>query len=259
MKETAGRYRRWGSVLLCLLLLLSGCYQRGNPGATATPHIIAPTIEQTPAPTPLPLSGLVIGIDPGHQAKPDYSKEPVAPGSKATKAKVSSGTRGLVSRVYEYEITLSVGLKLKAILEGLGATVVMTREANNVNISNIERAEVFNKAKTDYAIRLHCNGNKNTQTNGAFVLIPASNPYLADCNRAAQLLLQAYCNETGEKNLGITPRSDQSGFNFCSRMIINIEMGYLSNAQEEQNLISDKYQQKMAEGIAEGILLYFGK
>ena len=258
-------------ILFCALLLLTqGCHPGQTPGTAISPsHTAVPTILSTPTPTPtntpmptstpLPLSGLVIGIDPGHQAKADYSKEPVSPGSKTMKAKVSSGTRGLISKVYEYEITLAVGLKLKVILQNLGATVVMTREKNDVNISNIQRAEVFNKAATDFAIRLHCNGNKNTNTNGAFMLIPTSNPYLSDCKRAAQIVLEAYCKKTGEQNLGITPRSDQSGFNFCNRMIVNIEMGYLTNAVEEHNLIDDKYQQKMAQGLADGILRYFGK
>ena len=256
------RVLKAGSILLCALMLMSaaGCSQKTVPNGSAQPSDSpVQTAEPTQQQTPLPLSLIVIGIDPGHQAKPDYSKEPVAPGSKTYKAKVSAGTRGNVSKVYEFRINLSVGLRLKAILQGYGATVVMTRETNDVNISNRQRAELFNDNKTDYAIRLHCNGKDDTGVNGAFVLIPAANPYLADCKKAAQLLLDAYCDKTGAKDLGITPRSDQTGFNFCNRMIVNIEMGHLSNAKEEQNLISDTYQQKMAQGIADGILRYFGK
>ncbi len=249
------------SGLLCAIVLMSvGCTQKAaHNGSEQTSASPVQTVAPTPQQTPLPLTGLVIGIDPGHQAKPDYNKEPIYPGSKTSKAKVSAGTRGNFSNVYEYQINLSVGLKLKEILKAYGATVVMTRETNDVNISNMHRAELFNDSNTDYAIRLHCNGKDDTRVNGAFVLIPAANPYLDACKIAAQLLLEAYCEKTGAKSLGITPRSDQTGFNFCNRMIVNIEMGHLSNAKEEQNLIREQYQQKMAQGIADGILRYFGK
>ncbi len=208
--------------------------------------------------TPKPLEGLIIGIDPGHQAHADYNKEPEAPGSGVLKAKVSSGTRGVASKVYEYEVNLSVGLKLKSILESMGATVVMTRETNDINISNAQRAQVFNRYKTDYAIRLHCNGSSNPTVTGAYVLIPTKNPYLPECKKAAQLLIEAVAKTTGAKTYPYVQRSDQAGFNYCERMILNIEMGYMTNAAEDKHLVDESYQQRMAEGIANGILSYSG-
>ena len=70
---------------------------------------------------PLPLEGLVIGIDPGHQLRANTGVEPVAPGSKVMKRKVSWGTQGRYSGVPEREVNLSVGLKLRDMLEELGA------------------------------------------------------------------------------------------------------------------------------------------
>ena len=207
---------------------------------------------------PRPLSGLVIGIDPGHQAHADYAKEPEAPGSSVYKAKVSSGTRGVVSKVYEYEVNLLVGEKLKSVLESMGASVVMTRETNDINISNAQRAQMFNRYKTDYAIRLHCNGSSNPSVTGAYVLIPTKNPYLPECKKAAQLLIAAVAKATGAKTYPYVQRGDQAGFNYCERMIVNIEMGYMTNASEDRQLVDAGYQQKMAEGIANGILSYFG-
>ena len=247
-------YKRAGGLCLCMLLcLLAGCTQSTLDNVRTGDPVTSV------AATPLPLSGVIIGIDPGHQAKPDHDQEFVAPGSTNTKAKVSTGTRGLVSGVYEYEVNLQVALKLKALLQGLGATVVMTRESNDVNISNSQRAELFNEYKTDYAIRLHCNGREDTAMYGAYVIIPADNPYQSDCERAARLLIDAYCARTGLRNLGFEPRSDQTGFNFCNRTILNIEMGYLTNAGEESKLIDGDFQQDMAQGIVDGILLYFDK
>jgi len=220
----------------------------------------APTREPPPTPETsptLPLSGVIIGIDPGHQAKGDSTLEPVAPGSDLMKAKVSSGTQGRFTRVPEYEVNLAVGLLLQSLLEEHGATVIMTREINDVNISNIERAQLFNEAGTDYALRLHCNGSDDSSIYGAFMLVPETNPFLEDCNRAAEIMIDSFCKATDAKNLGITIRSDLSGFNWCDRMVVLIEMGHMTNETEDYLLTDPDYQEKMAMGMLEGILIYF--
>jgi len=58
-------------------------------------------------------SGELICIDPGHQLKGNPGLEEVAPGSSTKKPKVSSGTRGVATKKYEYQLTLEVGLKLR--------------------------------------------------------------------------------------------------------------------------------------------------
>ena len=70
-----------------------------------------------------PLNGIVIGLDPGHQAHSNKEKEPQSPGSDVMKKKVSSGTRGVKSRVEEHAVNLAVGLLLRGMLEDAGATV----------------------------------------------------------------------------------------------------------------------------------------
>lgn len=205
----------------------------------------------------LPLAGYVIGIDPGHQAHGNSEKEPVSPGSSEMKPKVSSGTAGIASGVDEYKVNLAVGLILCDMLTEQGATVYMTRETNDVDISNVERAQFFNDHNTDYAIRLHCNGGDDSSVHGAFMLIPESNPYEEECEKAAKYLIDSFCEETGAKNLGITVRGDQTGFNWCDRMIVNIEMGHMSNPEEDLKLADESYQWDMAKGICNGIIKYF--
>lgn len=230
---------------------------------TATPApTLKPTPEPTVAPTPVPeekpLSGYIIGIDPGHQRHSNHDKELNAPGSDVMKNKVSAGTEGTYTHTPEYQVNLDVGLLLRDMLEEAGATVVMTRTSNDVDISNIERAQLFNANKTDYALRLHCNDSDNPDVRGAFMLVPEKNPYKDECVRAAQLLIDAYCGETGAKNLGLRYRYDQTGFNWCERMIINIEMGHMSNYEEDYLLSDAEYQRKMAKGLFKGICEYFG-
>jgi|GEM_PF-3206645 len=103
----------------------------------------------------LPLTGCLIGLDPGHQAVGNYDLEPIAPGSSKKKAKVSSGTQGRFTRVAEYIVNLQVALKLRNKLEALGATVIMTRDTHDVDISNSERACMMNDAVVDCWLRIH--------------------------------------------------------------------------------------------------------
>jgi N-acetylmuramoyl-L-alanine amidase len=142
-------------------------------------------------------------------------------------------------------------------LEDAGATVVMTRTSADVDISNRERAGIFNDAQVDLGIRLHCNGVDDESVHGAFMLIPEDNPYEDKVRRAAETIIEKYTDTTGLKQLNTQVRGDQTGFNWCERPIVNIEMGHMSNPDEDL-LITDKdFQTDMAKGLYKGILAYF--
>ena len=81
--------------------------------------------------------GILIAIDPGHQA-PDVdmsAKEPNAPGSNVMKAKATGGTSGRYSGIAEYELNLAISLMLREALQNEGYDVIMTREDNETAIS----------------------------------------------------------------------------------------------------------------------------
>lgn len=232
---------------------------------SATPDVSAspkptdtPETSPTSKPQDKPLSGIIIGVDPGHQLHSNSDTEPVAPGSSDMKAKVSSGTQGRFTRVPEHEVNLKVGLLLRDLLKEAGATVVMTRTTADVDISNAERAQLFNKKKVDLGLRIHCNGSDDPSVAGAFMLVPKENPFKDECVAAAKLVLEEYGKATGiSVKKGLTYRSDQTGFNWCERPIINIEMGHMTNEAEDHKLTDSNFQKKMARGLYNGILKYF--
>lgn len=206
--------------------------------------------------------GIVIAIDPGHQAKGNYEKEPVGPGATEQKTKVSSGTQGVSAKVPEHEFTLELSLKLRDTLVAEGYEVVMTRETAEVDISNVERAEIANEAKADIYIRIHADGADSEAANGISVLYPSeNNPYVAelspDSKRLAQEVLDKMCEATGAKKRGIIKRDDLSGTNWAQMPVILIEAGFMTNKAEDERLQDPAYQAKLIQGIVKGIEEYF--
>lgn len=208
-------------------------------------------------------NNIVVVIDPGHQGKGDSTKEPNGPGSSTMKARVTSGTTGVVTRVPEYIMNLDVSLKLQKELENRGYTVYMTRSTHDVNISNKERAEYATSVKADIAVRIHGNGSTNSGINGAEAYVPsASNPYVSHLANASNSLgaciLNAYCEATGFKNRGVFANDTMTGINWSTVPVAIIELGYMSNAEEDRKMQDATMQNNMVQGIANGIDAYFG-
>lgn len=212
-----------------------------------------------------PRENVLIAIDPGHQSeKIDMSaKEPNAPGSSEMKTKATGGTTGKYTGVPEYQLNLDISLKLRDGLQAMGYKVIMTREDNDTAISNMERAQMANNAGADIAIRIHANGSEDSGTNGALALIGSeSNAYVGHLYEAsyhlADSVLNAYCEATGMKNLGVTTNDTMTGINWSEIPVMILEMGFMSNEADDRNMQAADYQEKMVSGIIDGIEKYYG-
>ena len=209
-------------------------------------------------------NGWKVAIDPGHQGSwVDMSaQEPSAPGSSETKAKATTGTTGKFSGLNEYELNLQVSLLLRDELEDRGYEVVMTREDHDTAISNKERAELAAAEGADILVRIHANGSDDTSVNGALAMVPSqSNPYVGymyeECYELGDDILKAYCESTGIADDGVQYYDNMSGINWSTIPVTILEMGFMSNQNDDLLMADETFQPVMAEGIANGIDDYF--
>ena len=205
------------------------------------------------------LAGLKIGIDPGHQRKANYGKEPISPGSSTKKTKVSSGTYGVATKTPEYVRVLEISKKLRKTLEDQGAEVYMTRETHDVNISNVQRAKMMNNLGVDLVLRIHCDGASARDANGISLYVKKSGTGAKASLNAANAILPAMIKATGARRRGVKQSNDYTGLNWSTVPCILVECGFMTNPDEDRLLAKASYQQKLADGMTSGICKYFGR
>ncbi|PFE70771.1 hypothetical protein CN316_11385 [Bacillus cereus] len=213
--------------------------------------------------TDTPVGKRTIFIDPGHQRKGDLSKERVSPSTNETKYKVTYGASGVATKNPEYQLTLETSLILKEELEKRGFHVMMTRTTNDVNISNIQRAQMANNANACLTVRVHADGSDdNSSVKGFSILTPENTQdtrgIYQDSLRASQTILNNV--RAGGINIhgnGIFKRSDMTGFNWSKAPVVLLEIGFMSNPTEDRLLSDPAYQRRLMALTADGISKYF--
>lgn len=199
----------------------------------------------------------VIVIDPGHADHSNLEKEPISPGSSTMKIKDGGGTSGQFSGTPEYIVAMGVSVKLKPLLEEKGFTVIMTKTEHDVSLGNVERAEIGNEANAALVIRVHADGAANVKAHGASMLVPDLNEYTAavydESKRCGKIVIDTLAEEVGMYNRGLVFRKDITGFNWSKVPVVLVEMGFMTNENEDKLLNDSEYQDKLAKGLADGI------
>jgi N-acetylmuramoyl-L-alanine amidase len=238
----------------------------------------APTTPPVPSADPLPTFDLTPGglrtivIDAGH-------------GGDELGARGPQGT-------LEKDVTLGVARRLRAAIEArLGARVILTREGDQT-VGLDERAAVANNNKADLFISLHANASVRAAASGAEVFFLSLQEYGVEAQRAANApreslpvfgggtrdievvqwrLAQARHIQESEtlakiveaalrERVALTPRSlQQAPFRVlvgANMPAVLVEMGFMTNPQQETQLASDVYQNNIVQALVESIVQF---
>lgn len=236
-----------------------------SEGPTETPTPL-PTETPTPVPTEAPVAtgGHKIAIDPGQQKSQMTEQEPIGPGATATTAKMSYGATSTTTGKREYEWTMVFAKRLEAELIARGYEVVLTREEHNVKISNAERAKFVNESGAEMYLSIQADAASNLAAKGIYTQIPSKNNAFVgnlydDCRRLAKELQNNLIAETGTKDRGVQENDKVAAINYSEVPVAVLQLGFMSNEEEDTNLWTESYQDKMVKAICDAIDTYYSE
>ena len=198
--------------------------------------------------TTTPVSGKTIVIDAGHGV-PDEG------------AQSSTGTT-------EAETNLKISLKVQNLLEQSGCTVILTRSDENAiydvdsntlkqkKISDIRnRVKIGNESSADIFVSIHLNKIPQQQYYGWQCFYKEGNE---QSNKLAKSIQENLNKSMQKENNRVAMKIDNIYIIKHVEIPTSIvECGFLSNPEEEKQLLDDNYQNRLAWGIYSGIIKYF--
>lgn len=168
----------------------------------------------------------------------------------------------------EAQTNLKIALKLQNLLEQAGCTVILTRSDENAiydidkqtlrekKISDIKnRVKIGNEASADIFVSIHLNKIPQQQYYGWQTFFKQGN----EQGKKLATSIQNSLNKTIEKENKRVPLKIDNIYIVKKVEIPTtiVECGFLSNQEEEKQLLEDNYQNKLAWGIYTGIIDYF--
>jgi N-acetylmuramoyl-L-alanine amidase len=178
------------------------------------------------------LKGKKIVIDPGHGGK-------------------DVGATGSHFNTIEKVVNLQISNLLKAKFEAAGSTVVMTRTSDRF-ISLQNRVDLSVNEKSDIFLSIHHNTHNNSKINGTITYF-----YTDKEDRKLANIIQSEL----VKNNGLNDLKARKGNFFVLRenpqLGVLIELGFLSNYNDELTIRQSKFQENSANGILHGVAKYF--
>jgi N-acetylmuramoyl-L-alanine amidase len=116
---------------------------------------------------------------------------------------------------------------------------------------------MMNELGVDVVLRLHCNGATNQSLRGIGLFVKSAGDGAEASYAISEYLIAAMGGATGAPTEPIHVRDNYSGLNWSTVPSILVEMGYMSNPEEDRLLCSESYQALLVQGMVRGLENYF--
>jgi len=163
-----------------------------------------------------------------------------------------------VGGTVEAGLNLAVAKQLEQALQAHGVQTIMTRTdaealADTKDADMKKRKSILNDARADAVVSIHMNIFHDASVRGTMAYYMQGSE---EGQAFAKCVIDAVAAATGQK-----PREPNPGDYFivreCRVPAVLVECGFLSNAEEEQQLLQADYQALLADAVADGVLAYF--
>lgn len=210
--------------LLIILFLLAFLLQGASGEESLTPG------------TPGVLKGYTIVVDAGHGG-------------------LNTGAVGYSGKTLEKDNNLPIAMALAELLRQSGAEVLMVRD-KDVHVSLADRVSLGNNYDADILVSVHCNWNENANIKGVSTYYYFKQDNGNADKTLARLVQKNTAQELRAQDLGIFEYDHYITSNTSVPAII-VEVGFMSNPDEEILLAQPEYRARAAMGIYKGIVEYF--
>ncbi|MDR3540991.1 MAG: N-acetylmuramoyl-L-alanine amidase [Desulfosporosinus sp.] len=170
------------------------------------------------------------------------------------------------SKVLEKDVTLAVAKRLQALIQQSGAKTIMVREDDSDLGTSpgllkrkredlAQRIQIAMDAQADVYLSIHANSFPDAKLTGAQTFYHSDSPEGKVLAQSIQQELNSMTNgkrvAKGNQDIYVLKKAHQAA--------VTVELGFLSNLDEEKLLTTPEYQEKLAIAIYQGVSVYFSK
>ena len=153
--------------------------------------------------------------------------------------------------VLEKELNLSIAVQAARLLEEAGLTVRMTRTGDQ-DVGLYDRIDLANGQGADLFVSVHCNAS--VEHDDALGVYTCAYSQGTEGWQLAQILRETMLDATGAADFGMEERPNLAVLRTAQVPAALVECGFMSTPSELALLTQPEYQDKLARGIADGIL-----
>lgn len=157
--------------------------------------------------------------------------------------------------VLEKDINLQIAQKTQQYLEKEGYKVGMVR-TDDTFVKLGQRADYANEREAQLFVSIHCNSSESGEGNGIETYYAEEKAETS--SPLAELIQEQVVLQTGARDRSART-ADYAVIRKTDMPAVLIEIGFLSDTEECRLLQQNDYQDKIARGIADGILCYLHK